>query len=245
MADFNEDEIDKGFRRVIEGKSVEPPASLWANIRISALERQLIRYQSMTFWFKGAVGVLAALLGGTGYFLYQAKSALPLVQKEVVTITKTDTVYLTKSEKVFVDRPVVVYAENLNAKMNEINPDFNKNEQNDETGTSDNTLTKDGKRDLNNEPITQNGLTANPSSKQNSQKTIKNSKLITNRVKNSNARYSEQNNSTKNQVDKIKNNAFFPQETPISSQESIKDGKLTEGSPIEDLTIDFLEPLPM
>ena len=77
MADFNEDEIDKGFRRVIEGKNVEPPGSLWANIRISVLERQLIRYQCVNLWLKGTVGVLATLLSGTAFlYLTQNDSSL-------------------------------------------------------------------------------------------------------------------------------------------------------------------------
>lgn len=225
MADFNEDEIDKGFRRVIEGKNVEPPGSLWANIRISALERQLIRYQSINLWLKGTAGVLAALLSGTA-FLYLTQNAPPLMKKEVVTITKTDTVYLTKTKRVFVDRPIVVYIEKSNGTNS-----FNNLEQNEETGTADNNLEK--------EQNTQSGLITNLNTRQNSIERSKNKLNITH---GKTSKRSEQNYPIKNQIGNGKSNTSLP---PLRSREN---GELVEESPVhasEAFTVDYLEPLPI
>lgn len=130
MADFDENEFDEGFRRVIEGQGAEPPPSAWPNIRLAALERQLISYQSTALWLKGIAGALAVLLGVTGWLLYQAKSdpagPLAIATPEI----KTDTVFITRTEQVFVDRPVVRYVErqrpesddrSLNSNLNPLN----------------------------------------------------------------------------------------------------------------------------
>jgi len=235
MADFNEDEIDKGFRRVIEGKNVEPPGSLWANIRISVLERQLIRYQCVNLWLKGTVGVLATLLSGTA-FLYLTQNDSPLAQKEVVTTRKTDTVYLTRTERVFVNRPVVVYAENLHAKTNEINPNFNKKEQNYEIITPDNNPAEDDKHGLDKEQITQNDLII--STKQNNQGRIKNKLGITHSKK---SNHFEQDNQTKNQVGNERNNTSLLQESSLSSRENEEKAALD----FKTFTVNYLEPLPI
>jgi hypothetical protein len=146
MTDFDEHELDKGFRRVVEGKSIEPPPSLWANIRITALERQLIGYQSAALWFKGTMGILAALLGGTGYLLYEAKNKpitiQTIVQKQIVNIIKTDTVYLTQTEKVYINRPIYVQATNP-----EINTHLTKHKASDDNITSNNTLIENNETD--------------------------------------------------------------------------------------------------
>ncbi|GAB2797959.1 hypothetical protein GCM10027275_49320 [Rhabdobacter roseus] len=139
MADFDENEFDEGFRRVIEGQGAEPPPSAWANIRVAALERQLIRYQSAALWLKGIAGVLAVLLGVTGYLLYQAKSEPTEPLAMATPESKRNTVFITRTERVFVDRPVIRYVERqrpesksqrLNSDPNPLNSNPNQSTQN-------------------------------------------------------------------------------------------------------------------
>ncbi len=111
MAEFDENEFDEGLRRIAEGQGVEPSPALWNGIRMAALERQLISYQSAALWFKGIIGVLTVLLGMTGLLLYKAgKEPNDQIAQEIVP-AKIDTVYVTRTERVFTDRPVVVYVE--------------------------------------------------------------------------------------------------------------------------------------
>lgn len=115
MAEFDEHEFDEGLRRIAEGQGVEPPPALYNGIRLAALERQLIRHQSTALWLKGTIGMLAALLGLTGVFLYQARNEPTCQVAQAVVLAKTDTVYVTRTEQVFTDRPVVVYIEKKSA----------------------------------------------------------------------------------------------------------------------------------
>lgn len=244
MTDFNEDEIDKGFRRVIEGKEIEPPASLWAGIRIAALERQLIHYQSMTLWFKGAVGVLTALLGGTGYFLYQSQTTTPQHRKEVVTITKTDTIYVTKTEKVFIGRPVIVYvyAENRNVEPIENGPD--KNELNEENTTLSTVPNKENK--LSDEKITQNSVIIHPTSSRNNRKSLQTGKLSTTAGEKAKTGYSELNKLNKGRIGNQINNPSFSPENFTGNTDNNKDRKVSnEAAADEALIVNFLESLPM
>lgn len=128
MVQFDEHEFDEGLRRIAEGQGVEPPPGLYNGIRSAALERQLIRYQSTALWLKGTIGVLAALLGITGVFLYQARNEPTSQAAQAEVPAKTDTVYVTRTERVFTDRPVVVYV------AKELTNTLNQN-INDETNT--------------------------------------------------------------------------------------------------------------
>ncbi|MFN8353776.1 MAG: hypothetical protein U0Y10_05010 [Spirosomataceae bacterium] len=108
MSGFDENELDNAFRMSFEGKELEPPPSVWKAVRTSALEHQLIRYQSMNLWLKGITGALTVLLGGTSYFWYQAaQQAKQTPTAQVITVTKTDTVFVpnTQTERVFVAVP--------------------------------------------------------------------------------------------------------------------------------------------
>jgi len=42
------DKLEKAFRSNIEGRSMNLPPSVWSNVKVAALERQLIRYQTTT-----------------------------------------------------------------------------------------------------------------------------------------------------------------------------------------------------
>lgn len=115
MAESDEHEFDEGLRRIAEGQAVQPSPSLYAGIRLAAVERQLISYQSATLWLKGTIGVLAVLLGVTSLMLYKAGNE-PNTQVAAVAIpAKIDTVYVTRTEQVFTDRPVVIYVEKKSA----------------------------------------------------------------------------------------------------------------------------------
>ena len=115
MVESDELEFDKGLRRIAEGQAVEPSPSLYAGIRLAALERQLISYQSAALWLKGTIGVLAVLLGVTGLLLYKAGNEPNTQVAAAVIPAKADTVYVTRTEQVFTDRPVVVYMEKKSA----------------------------------------------------------------------------------------------------------------------------------
>lgn len=115
MAESDELEFDKGLSRIAEGQAVEPSPSLYAGIRLAAVERQLIGYQSAALWLKGTIGVLAVLLGVTGLLLYKARNEPNTQIATAVIPAKPDTVYVTRTEQVFTDRPVVVYVEKKSA----------------------------------------------------------------------------------------------------------------------------------
>lgn len=131
MAEFDEHEFDEGLRRVAEGQGMEPPPALWNGIRMAALERQLISYQSTALWFKGIISVLTVLLGVTGVLLYQAKNKPTSKITQAVVPARTDTLYLTRTEQVFTDRPVVVYVEKKSTKSQPENvvPDSDPNDR--------------------------------------------------------------------------------------------------------------------
>lgn len=222
MADFNDDELDKGFRRVIEGKSIEPPASLWADIRISALERQLIRYRSLTLWFKGATGVLTALLGGAVYFICQVPKPAPPLPKEVSIVTKMDTVYVTRTEKVYIDRPVIVYTE----KSNYLIESPGANSENRRFGA--NHLVNDSKH-IKNEAETGEKMPVNLAT---------GSALST----------WKQNESATSLIGNTANMAFLSRKRGELDNGTVKSNQSTQEnaiSPGESGTIDFLEPLPI
>jgi hypothetical protein len=105
MSDFyDNDELEKAFRENIEGRSMNLPPSVWSNIKVAALERQLIRYQSTTNWFKGVSGLLATALVGILLWVYQQKTPAQLSNKAIV-FTKIDTLYLTQTQKIYVSQP--------------------------------------------------------------------------------------------------------------------------------------------
>jgi hypothetical protein len=246
MADFNDDELDKGFRRVIEGKSIEPPASLWADIRISALERQLIRYQSLTLWFKGAIGALSALLVGTGYFIYQTPKIAPLLPKEVSVVTKTDTVFVT--QKVYVDRPVFVYAKSTPPTPNEFANNLNQSEAANDVAEADNNLTKGTERDseTTNARFRPNGLLKNSS--RTKKDTDKAATLSDNFFNGLAGRKQKQNAFTENSNGNIKNTNFLKQKGEGQSNGTIEINHLAEENAllrIELGSVDFLEPMPI
>lgn len=243
MADFNDDELDKGFRRVIEGKSIEPPASLWADIRIAALERQLIRYQSLTLWFKGAIGVLSALLGGTGYFIYQ--TPLP---KEVSIVTKTDTVFVTRTEKVYVDRPVFVYAKSTRPTSNELAENLNQSDVSNEVSEADNNLTiaKETDSETANTRFSPAGLPKNSSRIQND--TDKPAKLSDNFSNGSAGRKQKQNVLTKSLIHTEKSIVTLEKNETLKSLVSAEDNPIGNETAVrhrEAGALDFLEPLPI
>jgi hypothetical protein len=165
MGNFDEQELDNGLRRVVEGKSVEPPPSLWPAIRITTLERQLIGYQSAALWFKGTIGILAALLGGTGYFLYKANTILPIIKKEIVTVInkQVDTVYVTKIEKVYINRPLINVEKKLNTQRQILSNVTN--------GQRSNLSVIDNQQSKNNqiEPITKSDFQTTQSASSNTQ----------------------------------------------------------------------------
>ncbi len=102
MSDLDENELDKAFRMGIEGQHIEPPPSVWKAVRSTALESQLIKYQTANLWLKGITGVLTVMLSGTTYLWYQAaKSPDVAPQVQVITQTKTDTVFVPRTDQVF------------------------------------------------------------------------------------------------------------------------------------------------
>ena len=103
MSDLDENELDKAFRMGIEGQHIEPPPSVWKAVRSTALESQLIKYQTANLWLKGITGVLTVLLSGTTYLWYQAaKSPDVATQMQVITQTKTDTVFVPRTDQVVI-----------------------------------------------------------------------------------------------------------------------------------------------
>jgi hypothetical protein len=108
MSDFYENnETDDLFRRAFEGQQIEPPTSVWENVKNVALERQLIGYQSANLWLKGLSSVLTVMLGSVGYLYWQKT-------KEIAPITATPTQIvrtITKNDTIFVNRQMPVYVQ--------------------------------------------------------------------------------------------------------------------------------------
>lgn len=130
MSDLDENELDKAFRMGIEGQHLEPPPSVWKAVRSTALESQLIKYQTANLWLKCITGVLTVLLSGTTYLWYQAaKSPDATPQVQIITQTKTDTVFVPHTEQVFVpiqsqthiEKEKIQVAENQDILANEVN----------------------------------------------------------------------------------------------------------------------------
>jgi len=97
MNDFNENEIDKAFRSTIDGKGLPVPPSIWTNVRSDALQRQLIKTQTLNSWLKGVSGLLAACLAGALYLLGQQSVSITSTQeKATAQQVKHDTLYVTQ-----------------------------------------------------------------------------------------------------------------------------------------------------
>ena len=95
MSDFDDNEIDKAFRANFEGRGMNVPPSVWANVRAMALERQLIQVKTVNTWLKGLSGLLGAGLALTLYFLGSQSAKTPT---SVSSQPKTDTIYLTRTD---------------------------------------------------------------------------------------------------------------------------------------------------
>ncbi len=102
MSELNNlDGLESAFHEKIEGQSMALPPSVWQNVKIAAIERQLIKYQYANNLLKGLSGLLGAALLATLVLLNYKKEVVVNVP-QVVTTFKTDTLYLTKIQKEYV-----------------------------------------------------------------------------------------------------------------------------------------------
>lgn len=111
MSEQEPHKIDETFRSMIEGMSLEPPATNLDGMRANVLQIQLGRVRTENGWLKTALGVAMLLLGGSGYLLTKNPESTasfkqaPLAQK-TITVSHTDTVYITQTERIYVRVPM-------------------------------------------------------------------------------------------------------------------------------------------
>ncbi|MDI9867026.1 hypothetical protein QM480_21985 [Flectobacillus sp. DC10W] len=64
MSEQESNDIGKVFRSAIDGLSMTPPKAVWENLRMMALQTQIIRYQSINRWLTIYATIVTLLLGG-------------------------------------------------------------------------------------------------------------------------------------------------------------------------------------
>lgn len=65
MSEQKSNDIGKVFRSAIDGLSMTPPKAVWENLRMMALQTQLLRYQTINRWLAVYAGLVTLLLGGS------------------------------------------------------------------------------------------------------------------------------------------------------------------------------------
>jgi hypothetical protein len=75
MSNQESNEIGKVFRSAIDGISIPPPSGIWENLRLLAIQTQLLRYKKYTQWLGIYASLVTILLGGAMYLLFLKKTA--------------------------------------------------------------------------------------------------------------------------------------------------------------------------
>ncbi len=65
MSEQKSNDIGKVFRSAIDGLSMTPPKAVWENLRMVALQTQLLRYQTINRWLTVYASIVTLLLGGS------------------------------------------------------------------------------------------------------------------------------------------------------------------------------------
>ncbi len=65
MSEQKSNDIGKVFRSAIDGLSMTPPKAVWENLRMMALQTQILRYQTINRWLTVYASIVTLLLGGS------------------------------------------------------------------------------------------------------------------------------------------------------------------------------------
>ena len=100
MSEQKSNDIGKVFRSAIDGLSMTPPKAVWENLRMMALQTQILRYQTINRWLTVYASIVTLLLGGSiiEHFSYNEVEYLIPSKTKLVYQTRLvhDTITLTK-----------------------------------------------------------------------------------------------------------------------------------------------------
>lgn len=131
MSEQKSNDIGKVFRSAIDGLSMTPPKAVWENLRMMALQTQILRYQTINRWLTVYASIVTLLLGGSIIehfshneveYLIPSKTKL-VYQTRLVhdTITLTKVVYKTL-EKSKEDIPIAEIETNEDTQISHLLP---------------------------------------------------------------------------------------------------------------------------
>ncbi|OIN57027.1 hypothetical protein [Arsenicibacter rosenii] len=85
---FDDNELDEAFRSALDDRRMPVPPAVWANVRATALEKQLIKTRILNNWLRGATALLAACLALALYFLGKQSVSPATDGKSMAATTK-------------------------------------------------------------------------------------------------------------------------------------------------------------
>ncbi len=99
MSEQQSNDIGKVFRSAIDGLSMTPPKSVWENLRILALQAQVLRYQKLNRWLVLYASIVTLLLGSSIVEHFSHNTSPTAIEPITKVVYKTqmvhDTILLT------------------------------------------------------------------------------------------------------------------------------------------------------